>query len=111
MRSRTRVSKYVKDSVRYPLQSVLSGGIESYISESGVFYKVHQFTSTGTLSVSPSASLGSVEYLVVAGGGSGGINQGGGGGAGGILEGSQSLTAGTSYTVTVGGGGAGGATA
>ena len=108
---RTRVNKYVKDSVRYPLQSVLSGGTESYVSANGVFYKVHQFTSTGTLSISPSASLSSVEYLVVAGGGSGGsfsnLSQyrGGGGGAGGMRTGIQSLTAGTSYTVTVGVGG------
>jgi len=49
-----------------------------------------------------------VDYLVVAGGG-GGKNTyvpGGGGGAGGLLQGSVPVTAGTSYTVTVGAGGA-----
>ena len=52
-----------------------------------------------------------VEYLVVAGGGSGGLESyasgsGGGGGAGGLLTGIVPVTAGTSYTVTVGAGGA-----
>ena len=47
-----------------------------------------------------------VEYLVVAGGGGGGN---GGAGGGGLLTGMVPVTAGTSYTVTVGaGGGAGG---
>ena len=51
-----------------------------------------------------------VEYLVVAGGGGGGNgNAGGGGGGGGLLQGTVPVTAGTSYTVTVGSGGAGGA--
>ncbi len=48
-----------------------------------------------------------VEYLVVAGGGAGGYIAGGGG-AGGLLTGIVTVTAGTSYSVTVGGGGAGG---
>jgi len=52
-----------------------------------------------------------VEYLVVAGGGGGGVETtssgtGGGGGAGGLLTGIVNVTAGTSYTVTVGAGGA-----
>ena len=46
-----------------------------------------------------------VEYLVVAGGGSGGYVNGGGGGAGGLLTGIVPVTAGSSYTVTVGAGG------
>jgi hypothetical protein len=48
-----------------------------------------------------------VEYLVVAGGGGGGHLDGGGGGAGGLLTGIVTVSAGTSYSVTVGGGGAG----
>jgi hypothetical protein len=53
-------------------------------------------------------NLSSVDYLVVAGGGGGGSDHGGGGGAGGFLTGSgQSISQGTSYSVTVGGGGAG----
>lgn len=53
----------------------------------------------------------SIEYLVVAGGGSGateGSNVGGGGGgAGGLLSGSVSVVGAITYTVTVGNGGAG----
>jgi hypothetical protein len=47
----------------------------------------------------------SVEYLVVAGGGTGGADFGGGGGAGGLLTSSYTVSASTSYTVTVGGAG------
>jgi hypothetical protein len=48
-----------------------------------------------------------VDYLVVAGGGGGGRNWGGGGGAGGLLQGSVSVAASSSITVTVGAGGTG----
>jgi len=48
-----------------------------------------------------------VEYLVVAGGGSG--NYTGGGGAGGLLQGVVNVPSGTALTVTVGNGGTGGA--
>lgn len=50
-----------------------------------------------------------VEYLCVAGGGGAGFtgNGSGGGGAGGVLSGIVPVTAGTSYTVTIGSGGAG----
>jgi hypothetical protein len=76
-----------------------SGGTET--TSGG--YKYHTFTSDGTFTVS---SGGSVEYLVVAGGGSGGRGNGGsGGGAGGMLTGTASLSA-QSYTITVGAGGA-----
>jgi len=56
----------------------------------------------------PSAS--SVEFLVLAGGGGGGTgNGGGGGGAGGLRYGTaMAVTAGTSYSITVGSSGAGG---
>ena len=50
-----------------------------------------------------------VEYLVVAGGGGGGGHYGGGGGAGGFRTGTGlSVTAGNTYTVTVGAGGTAG---
>jgi hypothetical protein len=55
----------------------------------------------------PNLKTPSVEYLCVAGGGGGGYAQASGGGAGGLLTGMVPVTAGTSYTVTVGGGGAG----
>lgn len=46
------------------------------------------------------------DILVVAGGGGGGFDQGGGGGAGGLLYlTSQSLTYGTTHSLTIGGGG------
>jgi hypothetical protein len=48
----------------------------------------------------------SVDFLVVAGGGSGGVLAGGGGGAGGYRTSTQTVTAGTAITVTVGDGGA-----
>jgi hypothetical protein len=79
-------------------------------------YWIHTFYSSGTFT--PKKAL-TCDYLVVAGGGGGGTNVGGGGGAGGLrstvtatggggsLESALSLTASTSYTVTVGAGGAG----
>jgi hypothetical protein len=80
-------------------------------------YKTHVFTSNGNFVVSsaghPSGST-SVEYLVVAGGGSGASGDvGGGGGAGGVREnypapatGGLAVNAGT-YPITIGGGGGG----
>ncbi len=47
----------------------------------------------------------SVDYLAVAGGGSGGSRIGGGGGAGGLLSGTFTATQGTVYTATIGAGG------
>ena len=68
-------------------------------------YKVNSFTSSGTFT--PSAD-GYVEYLVIAGGGSGGgapTRYGSGGGAGGYRTGYLPVTGSTGYTVTVGAGG------
>ena len=79
---------------------------------------VHVFTASGTFT--PTIS-GSVDFLVIAGGGAGSSQYGGGGGAGGYRnsfssetsggggssETALSLTAGTTYTVTVGAGGTG----
>jgi hypothetical protein len=119
---RTRVSQYVNVNPRYKLQQTFNGGVESYVSVAGVFYKVHTFSATGTLSFGSQAAEGlDTEYLVVAGGGGAGGSLAGGGGAGGYrssvvgestggggtLESKLSLVPG-SYTVTVGAGGAGG---
>jgi hypothetical protein len=49
----------------------------------------------------------SIDFLVVAGGGAGGQTVGGGGGAGGYRTSTQTVTGGTSITVTVGDGGSG----
>ena len=48
----------------------------------------------------------SIDYLVVAGGGAGGLNAGAGGGAGGYLYGTFTVTASTAYSLVVGAGGA-----
>ena len=91
-------------------------------------YKVHTFTGPGTLCVSAAGNAGgsnTIDYMVVAGGGSGGTAYGGGGGAGGYRE-SPGTASGCysvsprgaapavalpvsvqGYPITVGGGGAG----
>ena len=76
-------------------------------------YRTHTFTATGTSGFTPVAT-GTVELLVVGGGGSGnqgfinaGDLAGGGGGAGGLVYStSYPVTAEKCYTVTVGSGGA-----
>jgi hypothetical protein len=82
-----------------------SGGNEYTKTVLDVDYKIHEFTSDGTFSVSEG---GNVDVLIVAGGGGGGGSGGGGGGAGGLIfENNVSITSG-SYSVTVGSGGSGG---
>jgi hypothetical protein len=103
---------------------------EAYITATGgtittvcTNFKVHTFTGPGTFQVTGgSGSLAKVDYLVIAGGGSGGM-RGGGGGAGGYRESSgadsgcysrsplgacvSSLPVSIqSYSIAVGGGGA-----
>ena len=69
-------------------------------------FMVETFTATGSWTCPDGVT--EVEYLVVAGGGGGGNTFAGGGGAGGFRTGTGfSVTAGTTYTITVGGGGAG----
>jgi hypothetical protein len=71
----------------------------------GPFTVIQTFTSSTSWICPPGVT--EVEYLVVAGGGSGGSFVGAGGGAGGFRTGTGfSVTAGTTYTVTVGAGGA-----
>jgi len=83
------------------------GGTITEITEGGIDYRVHTFTSSGTFQASSSGN--NVEYLVVAGGGGGGAAMGGGGGAGGFLSGSNlALNGSQSYSVIVGNGGANG---
>jgi hypothetical protein len=64
-------------------------------------YRIHTFT--GTTNFVLSGNTANVEYLVIAGGGSGGFNCGGGGGAGGYLTGNLSINSNT-YLASVGGG-------
>jgi len=86
-----------------------SGGVESFITVSGVRYKLHVFTDIGStnLIVNSSGSDGLVEYLVVAGGGGGGMDMGGGGGGGGVLTGRHVVGAGEILPITLGSGGMG----
>jgi autotransporter-associated beta strand protein len=79
-----------------------TGGTVVDYTQNGVTYRVHTFTSSGTLNVTSGST---VDVLVVAGGGAGGT-YGGGGGAGGVIKQSTTLTTG-SKTVTVGSGGNG----
>jgi len=80
-----------------------STGSGGTISTSGS-YTIHSFTAVGTTTFTISSPV-SIDYLVVAGGGAGGVGIAGGGGAGGVLSGTTTLSAG-SYTITVGAGGA-----
>ena len=86
---------------------VATGGTVTDITEDGVVYRVHTFTSDGTFDVTRG---GEVEYLVVAGGGSGaatpGEHKGGGGGAGGLVLVPNKTVEAKNYVVTVGSGGA-----
>jgi hypothetical protein len=68
-------------------------------------YKVHSFNSSGTFTVTTLGTEGTVEYLIVAGGGAGGSHAGGGAGAGGVLMGTNKAVTAQAYTITVGAGG------
>ena len=66
-------------------------------------YTVHTFLTSGTFTPN---GPGTVDYLVVAGGGSGGAQNAGGGGAGGFRTGTGLSVTAQAYTVTIGAGGA-----
>ena len=85
-----------------------TGGDLSYtVVVAGVTYRVHEFTTVGSNTLTVLGG-GQVEYLLLAGGGGGsGGSSGGGGGAGGILQGSAILTPGA-YSIAIGDGGAAG---
>jgi hypothetical protein len=75
-------------------------------------YRYHVFTANGTFAVT--SGNNTVEWLVVAGGGSGGstatgVNDYGsaGGGAGGLVAATRSMTNGDSWPIVIGAGGAG----
>ena len=74
-------------------------------------YKVHTFNSSGTFQITTLGSDAVLEYLVIAGGGTGmrfgsSNGGGGGGGAGGYRTATGFSVSATSYTITVGAGGA-----
>ena len=82
-----------------------TGGTETVIAQSGTFYRVHTFLSSGTLTIT---AAGHFAALLVAGGGPGGgggdFGAGGGGSAGDVLLTSVTLPVGT-HVITVGEGG------
>ena len=69
----------------------------------GVTYRIHSFTTVGSSDFTITRG-GSVDYLIVAGGGSGQDRHGGAGGAGGVLLGITTVSSGL-HTITVGAGG------
>jgi hypothetical protein len=87
--------------------STATGGTTIYTEGD---YKVHVYKTSSTFATGTLG--GTVQYLIVAGGGGSGGWQGtgvgpnGAGGAGGVVAGSTSFSASTTYTVTVGNGGA-----
>jgi hypothetical protein len=86
-------------------QAFATGGVVTTVIENGIRYRVHTFTSSGTLTVT---NAGKMEVLSVAGGGGGGRGRGGGGGAGGYIYDTDYSVGTGNKTVTVGAGGAGG---
>jgi hypothetical protein len=98
----------------FALYGIASGAVPTTAKATGgtIYYGMdgyiyHKFTAGG--SFVPSSTI-SADALIVAGGGGGGSGGvGGGGGAGGLRAfANQSLTSGTTYTVTVGGAGSAG---
>ena len=81
---------------------VATGGTVAEITQDGIIYRVHTFTSSGTFEV---IRDGKVECLIVAGGGGGGNSRGGGGGAGGLILRPDLLVQKGNYAITVGEGG------
>jgi hypothetical protein len=82
------------------LAPVATGGS---VTTSGA-YTYHTFASSGTFVVNKTYTM---DYLIVAGGGSGGTGRGGAGGAGGYIATDSASIAPSSYTVTIGGGASG----
>jgi hypothetical protein len=87
---------------------VTDGGVITKISENGLNYIVHTFTSSGNFVINDFLTTLEVEYLVVAGGGGGAYNNqsGIGGPGGGFVIGSVLLSP-AEYVITIGAGGEG----
>ena len=81
---------------------VATGGTITTIGD----YKIHEFTSSGTFTVTSAPAAATVEAMVVGGGGGGRY---GGGGAGGYVYNSALAVSTGSYAVTIGAGGSEGA--
>jgi hypothetical protein len=97
--------------IRYPITPALdfvapsaTGGIEQTVTENGIIYKRHTFSTVGTstFNVSSIGSWNNFEILVVGGGGGGGCWVGGGGGGGGVAYSAKYTMTTGSHTVVVG---------
>jgi hypothetical protein len=89
-------------------QAFATGGVVSTVIENGIRYRVHTFTSSGTLTVT---NAGKMEVLCVAGGGGGSGNfydDGAGGGGGGLIYNTDYTVTTGNKTVTIGAGGTAG---
>ena len=107
--------------VRYPITpaapvtTVATGGTSTTTTVVGdTTYRIHTFSTVGTstFTLTTAGNLGPIEYLIVAGGGSGatgdsGNDGGSGGGAGGVIHGSTTTLTPTNYSIVVGAGGPG----
>ena len=82
---------------------IATGGTVTDVSQGGVSFRVHTFTSNGTFEVTRG---GEVDVLLVGGGGGAGSRHGGGGGAGGVINGTIILDV-NDYNISVGDGGVG----
>jgi hypothetical protein len=104
--SNSEVEGYIgSDWKSFSTTFVASGGTETDATISGVTYRIHAFTSSGTFQVTAGSS--NIDVLIVAGGGGGGGSTAGGGGAGGLIYQAAVGVLVGSYTITVGAGGAG----
>jgi hypothetical protein len=84
-------------------QAYANGGTVTTITQNGVNYRVHKFTSSGNLEV---IIGGEIEIVMIAGGGSGGVDNGGGAGGGGLIDKTIYVDNGTTYSIVIGAGGA-----
>jgi hypothetical protein len=81
-----------------------SGGTVTEITQNGIVYRVHSFTTVGVSTLTVNRQLKNLEYLIVAGGGGTGEFCGGAG-SGGLLTGNVAVITPQNYTITVGDGG------
>ena len=104
--SSSEVEGYIgSDWKSFSTSFAASGGTETDTTISGVTYRIHAFTSSGTFQVTGGSS--NIDVLIVAGGGGGGGSTAGGGGAGGLIYQAAVGVLVGSYTITIGAGGAG----
>ena len=104
-----QIGDQVVVSVESPDTPEATGGTVTTVTDGGIRYRVHTFTTPGTHDFVVTSG-GDVEYLIVGGGGGGGQNAGsdggGGGGGGGVLSGDFAAAA-TTYPIVVGAGATG----